>query len=546
MGELPERIRKAVAERGLERCLMEVPLVVGVSGGPDSLALLHVLCALRGPLGAATLHVAHLDHGFRGQAGEQDAAFVRERARELGLACTVERFDVPSFARGRGLSDEEAARRVRYAFLGGLGAKLGAHVAVAHSADDQAETVLMNLLRGTGVSGLGGMQMLGSLPVAVDGEESRRQQAEGSKQKAEIASSLLPTAYCLLPTGPRSPVPILLFRPLLGVWRREIEEYCAQLGLQPRVDATNTELNHTRNRIRRELIPLLEREYSPAIRKHLYDLSEIASEEDSLLDRLARDEAGRIALAGEDGSAVRLDRAELAGLPLALGRRVVRWALEAVAGTLEGITFEHTEQALRVLVGGEDGPRAADLPHAVTVARRGDVSLAYRREEGAGGPERWARDGAKYPVMERGCAIALEVGQSVDLDAGWRLESAVKDASDVDVHEASELLAMFDLDALGGMGPLVARTRRPGDFIRPLGMEGRKSLQDLFVDAKIPVWARDYLPVIALAEDGGEVLWAPGEGGRRSAHAPVEAGTRRVLRLKFVRTGGGPDGSAGP
>src|SRR5438874_12713810 len=144
MGELPKRIRRAVSERGLERYLTEIPLVVGVSGGPDSLALLHILCALRGPLAAGTLHVAHLDHGFRGEAGEQDAAFVGERARELGLPCTLRRFDVPAYARERGLSDEEAARRARYAFLGRLAAKLGADVAVAHSADDQAETVLMN------------------------------------------------------------------------------------------------------------------------------------------------------------------------------------------------------------------------------------------------------------------------------------------------------------------------------------------------------------------------------------------------------------------
>src|SRR5207237_6434784 len=150
---------------GLERYLLAEPLMVGVSGGADSLALLHILCTLRGADAVRTLHVAHLDHGFRGEESAEDARFVGSIAEEWGLPCTVRRFDVPAYARSHRLSPEEAARRVRYAFLGVLAAQHGAAVAVAHTADDQVETVLMNLLRGSGVSGLAGMRMLSHMPL---------------------------------------------------------------------------------------------------------------------------------------------------------------------------------------------------------------------------------------------------------------------------------------------------------------------------------------------------------------------------------------------
>ena len=144
-----------------------------------------------------------------------------ELARGLGLPCTLRRFDVPAYARERGLSDEEAARRTRYAFLGRLAAKLGADVAVAHSADDQAETVLMNVLRGTGVSGLGGMQMLGPLPLPAGDEALGSLWSRGSGIGDRGSESWMPADPM---PDPRSPIPVMLFRPLLGVWRREIEE----------------------------------------------------------------------------------------------------------------------------------------------------------------------------------------------------------------------------------------------------------------------------------------------------------------------------------
>src|SRR5947208_3030708 len=164
--DLPQHVQNTASRHQLDRYVTDEPLVVGVSGGADSLALLHALCVLRGKQAAKTLHVAHLDHGFRGEAGAKDAAFVKDVAQSLGVPFTGAKYDVPEYARSRGLSKEEAARRVRYAFLAGLAEQRGATVAVAHTADDQVETVLMNVLRGTGLKGLAGMQMLSTLPVS--------------------------------------------------------------------------------------------------------------------------------------------------------------------------------------------------------------------------------------------------------------------------------------------------------------------------------------------------------------------------------------------
>ncbi|MFL5733932.1 MAG: tRNA lysidine(34) synthetase TilS, partial [Chloroflexia bacterium] len=270
---LPEKVLAHARERGLERYLLEERLVVGVSGGADSLALLHVLYELRGEsAGGRGLRVAYLDHGFRGEEGTRDSEFVREVAKRLELACIVGQDDVPYYARKMGLSAEEAARKVRYAFLWGLAAGWGAHVAVGHSADDQVETVLLHLLRGSGLNGLGGMRMLRLLP-------------EVGKDEPFLGGY----------TRRRAADPVMLFRPLLAMWRREIEEYCWQTGLWPRFDESNADVKYSRNRVRAELIPMLVQQYDPAIKRRLYRLSEIAAEESALLDELAQQVAMRIA-----------------------------------------------------------------------------------------------------------------------------------------------------------------------------------------------------------------------------------------------------------
>jgi tRNA(Ile)-lysidine synthase len=506
---LPQTLTAAATRNGLGRYLLVEPLVVGVSGGADSLALLHSLLALRGPDAAGTLHVAHLDHGLRDPDSAADARFVAQLAESWGLTCTVRRLDVGAYAKERGLSIEEAARIVRYAFLAGEAAKRGAVVAVAHNADDQVETVLMHILRGSGLSGLRGMRALTTVP---------------DLPHDPLLASLLQGAQ---------PERVALFRPLLGVWRRENEAYCGQVGIHPRIDPTNSDPRYTRNRVRRELLPRIERDYNRAVKDHIFKLSQLAAGEDDLLESLADQEARKLARL-EPGGALCFEQGSAGAMHPALRLRAVRWAICQVAGTLDGLSHEHIEKAAGILAGESGTAVAMDLPHGVTVRRFDGIACVFK---GDFKPEQSEAGEHQWPQMRPGTKHGLTPDLTLQLDDGWALLASVAEGRSSD--EPGDLLALFDLDALQPLGPFAVRTRRPGDTIQPLGMEGRKRLHDLFIDAKIPRWTRDRIPLIARSHQDEEVLWVPGPGGRRSARAPVGRSTRRVLRLEFRRTGEG-------
>ncbi len=510
--DLPQTALQAAKRNGLESYLLSQPLIVGVSGGPDSLALLRILCLLRGPDASRTLHVAHLDHALRGTASEEDADFVAQVSDEWSLLCTVRRFDVEQYAREQRLSIEEAARNARYAFLADMARQQGGAVAVAHTADDQVETVLMHILRGSGISGLRGMRMLADVPVALEEGALSKSVGELPTQQARVA----------------------LFRPLLSLWRWEIEAYCTQEGLSPRLDATNADPQYKRNRIRHELLPLLERDYDPAVKTHLYNLAELATGEDDLIGGLVEQEAERLAHVETEGT-VRFEQSAVADLPEALRLRLVRWALRRVAGTLEGFTHRHIEQTASMVSGQADSPRSAQLPHGLIVERAADGWAAIGRVHPLEGIQ--AVDTLRWPVMDTSQELTLIPGITLQLEAGWKLECSIVSAEG-EKRKPGDTFMLFDADEMEKLGSdLVLRTRRSGDFMRPLGMEGRKSLQDLFIDAKIPRRVRDHIPIVLCSARGGEALWVPGPGGRRSALAPIGPQTRRVLRLEFTRTG---------
>jgi len=241
-------------------------VVVGVSGGPDSLCLLHLLHGLAPELGLR-LHVAHLDHGLRGAAAHEDARFVAAFAASLGLPCTVGTADVHALMDEAGLSLEEAARQARYRFLGEVARAAGAPIiAVGHNADDQAETVLMHFLRGSGLAGLRGM--LPKTPLGA----YRLGDAWAFPPDSRTSSALQAPGSVEAFRSPRlvegSGSDLQLVRPLLATPRRAIAAYCAAHGLQPRFDQSNEDTTFFRNRLRHELLPILET-YNPAIREIL-------------------------------------------------------------------------------------------------------------------------------------------------------------------------------------------------------------------------------------------------------------------------------------
>ncbi len=306
------------------------PLLVGVSGGPDSVCLLTALAALRKPLGL-DLHGAHLEHGLRGQVSRDDHAYVIGLCLELGFPLISESADVGVHRRKAGLSIEEAARELRYAFFARAAEKVSAKVVlVGHTADDQAETVLMHILRGSGLTGLRGMQPL-------------------SKQRGAL----------------------LIGRPLLGTSRAETVAYCAARSLMPREDASNLSLAHLRNRLRQELLPVL-RQYNPQVNTALLRLAEGAGEAAEFLEELAEKE-WRSAVRN-NGGVVQLLRVRMAPLAQPLQRALARRAIELVRGDLVGVSAEHVERLL-ALLGGPAG-KVLRLPGLHCTADYEGVSLS--------------------------------------------------------------------------------------------------------------------------------------------------------------------------
>lgn len=336
-------------------------VLVGVSGGPDSVALLHVLWMLRQEL-KIDLQVVHLNHRLRGEDALADALFVRELAEKLGLSCTVEECDVRSLAKKNGLSLQEAAREARFAFFEREKMRLGASkVALGHHADDQAETILFNFLRGTGVGGLAGIP----------------------------------------------PVRGIYIRPFCEVRRREIEEYCRVNSLPTRLDRSNLKPVYVRNRIRLRLIPFLEKEFNPRLVDALVRLGNICREENAYLDRISRDFFGKI-VQGEEGGKVVLSVQSLLAQPVPIQRRVLRLAWQKAGNQAKELPFRHVERLLEILSGDEG---ALSLPCGVRAVKKKTVVQFVRSAGRASIPP--YRYPLKVPGLTRIPEAGLEIGAEI-------------------------------------------------------------------------------------------------------------------------------------
>ena len=332
---LLERTRQAIQRQGLVPAGESV--LVGVSGGADSVALLVLLQRLRQALGIRQLSMAHVHHGWRGAEADADAAFVVDLGQRWEIPVAVERVDAAAVAAAQRLSLEDAARRVRYAALARAAARFNARiVAVAHTRDDQAETVLMRLVRGSGLAGLAGM------------------------------------------TPARPLGGLRLVRPLLGVWRAEVEAFLRAEGIAVRQDSSNTDRTFLRNRIRHELLPLLERAYNPAVKDALARWADEAQADYAYLAQAA-DTAWEAAseAAPTMGDGVALQLAWLNRAPLALQRQLVRTAVARVKGDLLHIDFRHWTEVNALLTERPVGARV-DLPGGVQVTKHARCLVVAR------------------------------------------------------------------------------------------------------------------------------------------------------------------------
>ncbi len=455
----------------------QATVVVGVSGGPDSLCLLDLLARLPETL-APRLHVACLDHGLRPETAAE-AAFVRAEAGRRGLPFHTQRVDTRAEAAARRQSLEEAARELRYAFLARTARSVGAQaIAVAHTADDQAETVLMHFLRGSGLAGLRGMQPKAPVPY-ID------------------------------PESPSSD--LLLIRPLLATTRAEVEAYCADHSLRPVRDPSNLDTTFFRNRLRHELLPLLAT-YNPNIRAVLNRAAEVAQAEHAWLT--AETEAVWQAIARPAPDRVAFAREGWRELSLGAQRALLRRAVRHLRPDRRDVDFTPIDQAVRF-------SRTARAGRACDVAAR--LRLRIAPDELVVEP--WE---AEPRTPEAGPQLQAD-GK---LAAGWQfmvepLAAGEWSAMDIEAN-TDRWQAVVDADVLSA--PLSLRPRQPGDRLQPLGLAGRAKVSDLLINSKVPRWARDRWPLVV---SGPAVVWLAGL--RLAAPFRVTAATRRALRLRFQR-----------
>lgn len=446
-------------------------VLVAVSGGPDSLALADLLFRLAQER-RLFLCLAHLDHMFRGEESAEDARFVQKWAEELGLPWIIEARDVPAL-RLPGESKQEAARRVRYAFLEQAAAEFGAQrIAIAHTLTDQAETVLMRLLQGGGSTGLKGI----------------------------------------------SPLRDRYIRPLIRQRREEVIEYCHERGLNFRVDPSNERPVYTRNKIRLELVPFIKANFNPRVEEALARTAEILRGEDEYLSSLVSAwVSDKVQIgAGE----CHLAAPKLLGEPIALQRRILRHLHQKLAPE-QPLRLEHVEELLKLLRQGA-GNHDLDWPGVRIEQRYANLTLRVRQEEDEllPGCNRLGAEELTLPgtlFWPNGLKISAEVYHG-------GVENLQKLRRDSDCPEGQ--CAFFDLDRLEP--PLVVRPRQPGDTFTPFGLAGSKKIKDFFIDEKVPLEHRARIPIVLDTEG---ILWIAGM--RQAERGRITTNTRRILRLKL-------------
>jgi tRNA(Ile)-lysidine synthase len=457
-------------------------VVAAVSGGGDSVALLYLVAASAPALGCALTGVVHVHHGLRGAAADADQHLVAEHAAALRVPIVVECADVAALALARRCSTEAAGRAAREAAFARARDALGAtHVATGHTLDDQAETVLLRLARGAGVSALSGIRRVRGAIV----------------------------------------------RPLLACRRADLRAYLEARGLRWREDETNADEGIVRNRVRHRVLPVLGEALSPRVAEALARVAELAASEDLVLEREVDRVAGDVIGAAGGPGPRWMQRAALIAQPVALQRRLVRRWLERAAPCMRpGVA--HVDAVLVLAGSAADGKRLS-LPGCVVTVAGGRLALLDPpAAPGGRGVERFSDAGPRHLPVPGVLSLA---GLGMQLSAAW-LPASGEAALGLVAERSGPVAAVLDAAAAGES--LGVRFWRPGDRFRPMGSSGRRKLQDLFVDRKVPAGMRGQVPLVVDAHD--RILWVAGHA--IAADARVTEATTRVLLLQLQRSGG--------
>lgn len=440
-------------------------IVAAVSGGPDSVFMLHYLLRVRKFMNLS-ISMVHLHHGIRGEEADEDAAFCKKIAQTYNLPYLEIHQDVPGVARKKKLSIEEAGRLARLSAYRKAIKKFSATaVATGHTADDQAETVLMKIITGTGKVGLSGIH---------PNYES------------------------------------YVIRPILSITREEIINYLRCESIDFRIDRTNLQSDYLRNRVRKELIPLIKNRFNPNVVESLCRLARVSREELKFLDENTRfylDHHVKIS-----GNYVRIEIPPLGSLSPYFLKHILRKAMEAAGADLRDINFTHTENLYQLLY--KITSSSIELPGGLKAFREYDSLVITRK---------------KIQPPEKPPAVEIKFpGEYVLKELQMVIRGKL--SKDVPVNfEGVPYTAYFDADLLSP-GKLTLRTRQSGDRFCPLGMSGEKKLNDFFIDEKIPKNERNRVPLLVFND---EIVWVVGI--RPSDKFKVRLNTKRVLVVQIEK-----------
>jgi len=471
--------------------------LLAVSGGPDSMAMLHGLLILQRETewpGPEYFHVAHLNHQHRGAESNADAELVRNEAKKLGLDCTVGSTDVDNIAMEIGESLETTARTERYKFLAQTAIQNHCNkIALAHNADDQAETILHRILRGTGIRGLAGIP-------------SRRKLEE---------------------YGPTDK-PLFAIRPLLTIRKMDIEEFIKTETIPCRIDQTNLSSDHTRNRLRNELLPLLKEKYNPQVLQALNRLGQTAEWMTELLHEDAKSALSELTVSRTKNSLC-LDLPGLQNQSVIQQTELIHLAMRELSVHLRPIGFQHINSILQLIAADDTSGQSIHLPNQFVLIRKSTQLILTIQKP------------VKSSILESPPAkITLPINQRISLDVPMygtspegisRINRILTEQQNYNpssfqtfLQHKSNYQEIIDFDKL--YPPLIFRTWRRGDRFEPLGVGGEKTLGDFFTDAKVPVEYRKRIGVVC---DEVGVVWVTGL--RIAERVKITPQTRQILKL---------------
>ena len=493
-----ESVRTAIRKHSMIKAGDSV--VVGLSGGPDSVCLFHSLTVLSAELGIKEIIAVHINHGLRGDESNGDEDYAGLLASKSGASFRSCRVDVNAYAAVSGLSTELAGRRLRYGIFESICREVGAAaVAVAHNSDDQAETVLMRIMRGTGLNGLGGISYVRKLEktekdiedflnkISTEADDNSNFEADNKAAKT-----------------------VRIIRPILDISRSEIEAYCEAYDLRPRIDRTNLLPIYTRNKIRLNLIPVIEKEFNPEIKQSLIRLASQAVEDEDCLRGFASKEY----IKRWNNEEKSLNLRDLKKIHRAVAVRLLRISA-ASAGLERDIEAQHIERIMELIYAGEES-KEADLTKKYFVRYSYEKLWFLKRDEARGIIEK----PISFPFKE----IDIK-GKAVIATGSIRLNIELISAEALKKRKRDVLY--LDYDALKQYSSVIIRNRMSGDRIRVRGLNGSKKVQDFMTDRKIPKHKRNRIPLIAA---DGNILAVGKEAAENCALTDC---TKRVLAISL-------------